>query len=64
MTEKHTREDVQRILGKPKITFVLGGPAAGKGTHCDLLVEEFGYTHISTGDVFRAEAKKGSAVSK
>jgi len=24
------------------------------------LVEEFGYTHISTGDLFRAEVQKGS----
>jgi len=38
--------------------FVLGGPASGKGTQCAKLVEEFGYTHISTGDLFRAEKDK------
>lgn len=46
---------VKSILGNPKITFVLGGPASGKGTQCAKLVEEFGYTHISTGDLMRAE---------
>ena len=46
---------VKKILGNPKVTFVLGGPASGKGTQCAKLVEEFGYTHISTGDLMRAE---------
>jgi len=50
--------DVKKVLGCPKITFVLGGPASGKGTQCAKLVEEFGYTHISTGDLFRAEVSK------
>lgn len=50
--------DVKKILGTPKITFVLGGPASGKGTQCEKLVEEFGYCHISTGDLFRDEVKK------
>ena len=52
--------DVAKILDNPKITFVLGGPASGKGTQCEKLVEEFGYTHISTGDLMRAEMKKVS----
>jgi hypothetical protein len=36
----------------------IGGPASGKGTQCAKLVEEFGYTHISTGDLMRAEKDK------
>ena len=44
----------------PKIVFVLGGPASGKGTQSANLVTEYGYTHISTGDLFRAEVAKGS----
>ena len=52
--------DIKKVLGNPKITFVLGGPASGKGTQCAKLVEEFGYTHISTGDLFRAEVAKVS----
>ena len=38
----------------------VGGPGSGKGTQCAKLVEEFGYTHISTGDLMRVEMKKVS----
>ena len=48
------------LPGRPKIVFVLGGPASGKGTQCDNLKKEFGYRHISTGDLFRDEVKSGS----
>ena len=51
---------MKKLLGDPKIVFVLGGPASGKGTQCAKLVEEFGYTHISTGDLMRAEVSKGT----
>ena len=37
-----------------------GPPGCGKGTQCEKLVEEFGYTHISTGDLIRMEIKKVS----
>lgn len=50
--------NLKKLLGNPKITFVLGGPASGKGTQCEKLIEEFGYTHISTGDLIRAEMAK------
>ena len=56
--DESTIPEIRRVLNNPKITFVLGGPASGKGTQCAKLVEEFGYTHISTGDLFRAEVKK------
>jgi len=36
----------------------IGGPASGKGTQCAKLVEEFGYTHISVGDLMRLEKDK------
>ena len=32
-----------------------GGPAAGKGMFCKKLVQEFGYTHISMGEIMRKE---------
>lgn len=35
------------------IIFVLGPPAAGKGTLCKLLVQEKGYVQISAGDYLR-----------
>lgn len=50
--------DLKKLLGNPKITFVLGGPASGKGTQCAKIVEEFGFTHISVGDLMREEVQK------
>ena len=35
-------------------------PAAGKGTQSNLLVEKYGISHISTGDLLREEASSGS----
>ncbi|VFQ68496.1 unnamed protein product [Cuscuta campestris] len=45
---------------KVKVVFVLGGPGSGKGTQCAKIVEHFGYTHLSAGDLLRAEIKSGS----
>jgi len=43
------------------VIFVLGGPGAGKGTQCERLVEEFGFCHLSAGDLLRAEqTREGS----
>ena len=32
-------------------------PAAGKGTMSEVLIEKYGYKHISTGDILRSMAK-------
>lgn len=53
-------EEIKKMLGNPKITFILGGPASGKGTQCAKLVEEFGYRHLSAGDLLRIEMDKGT----
>jgi len=37
------------------VLFVLGGPGAGKGTQCARLVKDYGFTHLSAGDLLRAE---------
>ena len=37
------------------VVFVLGGPGAGKGTQCARLVKDYGFTHLSAGDLLRAE---------
>lgn len=44
---------------KPRVVFVLGGPGAGKGTQCAHIVEDFGFVHLSAGDLLRDELKKG-----
>lgn len=38
---------------KPRIIFMLGGPGSGKGTQCDIMVKEYAYVHLSTGDLLR-----------
>ncbi|XP_053694025.1 UMP-CMP kinase [Sabethes cyaneus] len=43
---------------KPKIVFVLGAPGAGKGTQCEKIVQHFGYTHLSAGDLLREERNR------
>ncbi|KAJ8357344.1 hypothetical protein SKAU_G00201380 [Synaphobranchus kaupii] len=46
---------------KPQVVFVLGGPGAGKGTQCAKIVENYSYTHLSAGDLLRAErGREGS----
>jgi adenylate kinase len=42
-----------------RLIFV-GPPGAGKGTQASWLVERYGITHISTGDMFRAAVKNGT----
>ncbi|GJN10965.1 hypothetical protein PR202_ga29116 [Eleusine coracana subsp. coracana] len=56
------QEAAENMLGGKKVTvvFVLGGPGSGKGTQCTNIVEHFGFTHLSAGDLLRAEIKSGS----
>jgi adenylate kinase len=41
---------------------LLGAAGAGKGTQAAKLVEAFGLTHISTGDIFRKNVAEGTAL--
>lgn len=43
---------------------IFGAPGSGKGTQSDKLIEHYGLEHISTGDVLRAEIKKGSELGR
>jgi len=40
--------------------YTLGGPGSGKGTQCAKIVEKYGFCHLSTGDLLRAEVNSGS----
>ncbi|XP_065551751.1 adenylate kinase isoenzyme 1 isoform X1 [Lathamus discolor] len=51
-------------LKNHKIIFVVGGPGSGKGTQCERIVQKYGYTHLSTGDLLRAEVSSGSERGK
>jgi len=43
---------------------IFGAPGAGKGTQSDFIVEKFGLTHISTGDLLRKEIKDQTDLGK
>lgn len=42
----------------PEVVFVLGAPGAGKGTQCSLISKEFGFVHLSAGDLLREERQR------
>jgi adenylate kinase len=41
---------------------MLGAPGAGKGTQAKMISEKYGLPHVSTGDIFRANIKNGTAL--
>lgn len=41
---------------------IMGKPGAGKGTQAKKILDHFDLTHISTGDIYREEIKKGSKI--
>lgn len=43
---------------------LFGPPGAGKGTQSAKIIEEFGLTHLSTGDMLRAELASGSELGQ
>lgn len=51
--------DPREACPAPNVVFVLGGPGAGKGTMCELSETQLGWTHLSTGDLLRAERERG-----
>ena len=46
------------------ILILLGPPGAGKGSQAAKIIEEFGVTHISTGDIFRKNIKEGTELGQ
>jgi len=43
---------------------IFGAPGSGKGTQSDKLIGKYGLSHISTGDVLRAEIRKGTNLGR
>lgn len=41
---------------------LLGAPGAGKGTQASRISEKYGLVHISTGDIFRDNIKRGTEI--
>lgn len=44
--------------GEVSVIFILGGPGSGKGTQSAKLVNDYGFVHLSAGDLLRAEQKR------
>jgi adenylate kinase len=55
-------QSVNAVVGESPALKVMiaGAPAAGKGTQCARIVEEYGLVHISVGDLLRAEVAAGT----
>lgn len=47
---------ISRML--PEVVFVLGAPGAGKGTQCSFISKQFGFVHLSAGDLLREERQR------
>ena len=41
---------------------IFGPPGSGKGTQSEAIIEKYGLSHISTGEILRAEIKAGSDI--
>ena len=63
------RSDSPQLAAPPKdtptfspsdviVVFVLGGPGSGKGTQCAKLIRDYGFSHLSAGDLLRAEQER------
>jgi len=67
---KQLRRQVVQVLRQARggntapIVVISGPPAAGKGTQCEKIKEKFGYVHVSTGDILRANVKEGTQLGK
>ncbi|MEK7388548.1 MAG: nucleoside monophosphate kinase [Elusimicrobiota bacterium] len=44
------------------IVILLGCPGSGKGTQSKRLAEKFGFKHLATGDIFRAEIDQNTEI--
>lgn len=67
----YIRRKAKRSMGatcskskKFQVVFILGGPGAGKGTQCETLSQKLGWSHLSAGDLLRAERNSGSELAE
>lgn len=47
-----------------KTVWIIGGPGCGKGTQCECMIKQYGFVHISSGDLLREEVATGSERGK
>ncbi|XP_030547974.1 UMP-CMP kinase 3-like isoform X1 [Rhodamnia argentea] len=47
-----------------RVVYVLGSPGSGKSTQCSKISSEFGFSHLSAGDLLQKEVESGSEEGK
>ncbi|MEW6040795.1 MAG: adenylate kinase [Elusimicrobiota bacterium] len=57
-------ERMRRVSGAELIIVFLGYPGSGKGTQAKKLAQEFGFSHVSTGEIFREIMDKNTATAR
>jgi adenylate kinase len=57
-----TSDESESACSSPVNIIIAGAPASGKGTQCEVIKEEFGIVHLSTGDMLRAAVAAGTEV--
>lgn len=62
--KKKKQDSIEKFPSRDIIVYVLGGPGSGKGTQCSKIVEHFGFTHLSAGELLESEVKSGSETGK
>jgi len=54
----------ENVRGEAMKIIMLGAPGAGKGTQAKMIADKFQIPNISTGDIFRANIKKGTKLGE
>ena len=62
VTRKKDRSGPQERRREIMKIIMLGAPGAGKGTQAKMIADKYQIPHISTGDIFRANIKNGTAL--
>ena len=60
----HIRNENLSDIFRNQMLFFVGFPGSGKGTQGKRLADKLNIRHLSTGELFRAEVKKGSEVGR
>ncbi|MEV4515715.1 adenylate kinase [Dactylosporangium sp. NPDC049525] len=55
---------MQSAAPRAKRILMIGAPGAGKGTQAQLIAQQFGITHIASGDLLRRNIAEGTTIGR